>query len=315
MCAAVAARGAEVPNKTWAASFTFEGERSGNERLQLCAATRDIEAGDWIGGGDLTLPSMMAISGAAVSPLMGRFTLPAFRFLMAMLNIRLGVWIHNPNDAPEEPPGEDGGRLTRLRHYITRGWYEPGAWYVLKEGLGLVGATDRYIYVSDGGHWENLGLTELLRRRCTHVVVVDASSDRGLGDIGHAMSVARAELGVEFKIEPRTTLAQDSALASEPVAVGSFSYPDGRTGDIFYARSVLWNEAPSDLHLFAGHEQRFPNHPTSNQFLSGELFDAYRALGWAVGDCLTRTLRLPPERYDERRPPGGNESDPSPPTD
>ena len=67
-------------------------------------------------------------------------------------------------------------------------------------------------------------------------------------------------------------------------------------------RSVLWEGAPSDLHLFASHDQRFPNHPTSNQFLSGELFDAYRALGWAVGKELVELLNLPPAQYDERRP-------------
>jgi len=58
--------------------------------------------------------------------------------------------------------------------------------------------------------------------------------------------------------------------------------------------------APIDS-LFAGHDQRFPNHPTSNQFLSGELFDAYRALGWSVGEQLVRVLRLPQERFDEPR--------------
>lgn len=321
MCAAVAARGAEVPSKSWAASFTFEGRRSGNERLGLQATTTEIEVGDWIGGGNLTLPAMMAISGAAVSPLMGRFTLPAYRFLMAMLNIRLGVWIRNPsqrsvtvmrpderekaqlesNGHAEQPePKVGSSRLTRLRRYVMRGWREPGAWYVLKEGIGLVDTQGRYIYVSDGGHWENLGLTELLRQRCTHVVVVDASGDPHLGDIASAIAVARAELGVEFiEFDPRVTLPSESGLAQGPVAVGSFRYTDGTEGYIFYARSVLWDLAPSDLHLFAGHDHRFPNHSTSNQFLSGELFDAYRALGWSVGGQLVEVLNLPPKMFDE----------------
>lgn len=299
LCAAVAARGAEVPNKTWAASFTFEGERSGNERLNLVAATTEFEEGAGVGGGDLTLPAIMAISGAAISPLMGRFTLPAFRFLMAMLNIRLGVWIRNPNRKAPVPAATSWAG--KLREYIVRGWLEPGAWYVLKEGLGIVDAHGRYIYVSDGGHWENLGLTELLRRRCTHIVVVDASGDPSLADVGRAMAVARAELGVEFKLDPRVTRPEKDRLADTPVAIGTFEYADGYIGDIFYARSVLWKDAPSDLHLLASHEQRFPNHPTSNQFLSGDLFDAYRALGWAVGEELAAALKLRPEKYDQPR--------------
>jgi len=220
---------------------------------------------------------------------------------MAVMNIRLGVWIRNPTRQPEESVSEEARLLTRLRRYVVRGWLEPGAWYVLKEGLGLVDARGRYIYVSDGGHWENLGLTELLRRRCTHIIVVDASGDRTLGDVGRAMSVARAELGVEFRLDPRATLPDESNLAERPVAIGSFWYTDGQRGDIFYARSVLWKGAPSDLHLFASHEHRFPNHPTSNQFLSGELFDAYRALGWAVGGQLVGELNLPQKRFDEPR--------------
>lgn len=304
MCAAVAARGAGVPRKTWAASFTFEREKSGNEKIGIRSDTADLEEGDWIGGGGLTLPSMMAISGAAISPLMGRFTVPAFRFLMAMMNIRLGVWIPNPafdGRALADPSDGDPPWYIALYRYVRRGWYEPGALYVLKEGLGRVDLKDRYVYVSDGGHWENLGLMELLRRGCTHIVVVDASGSSGLGDIGRAMSIARAELDVEFELDPRVTVADQEGLATSPVAVGRFRYKDGSTGDIFYARSVLWPDAPSDLHLFAKREHRFPNHPTSNQFFSGDLFDAYRALGWAVAGCLIEKLRLPPTRFDEPR--------------
>jgi hypothetical protein len=298
MCAAVAARGHEVPNKAWAASFTFEGDVSGSASAELEGRTAALEHGDWLGGGDVTLPGMMAISGAAISPLMGRFTLPGFRFLMAMLNIRLGVWLRNPNRGPT-PEERGGGRLRRALRYIARGWHEPGALYVLREAFGLAGTKRDYVYVSDGGHWENLGLTELLRRRCSYVIVVDASGDPGLGDIGRAMSVARAEIGVEFELDPSPTIAGDDGLAASPISIGTYRYADGTEGTIYYARSVLWGRAPSDLRLFAEREQLFPNHPTSNQFLSGELFDAYRALGWAVGDALASKLTLPPERWAE----------------
>jgi len=299
MCAAVAARGTEVPNKTWAANFTFAGRQSGNASLGLKAPTGWFEAGSSWGGGHVTLPGMMAISGAAVSPLMGRFTLPGFRFLMAMLDIRLGVWLRNPTYRPLEPAPSSASWWRRATNYVVRGWQEPGAWYVLKEALGLADAKGPFIYVSDGGHWENLGLIELLRHDCTEVIVVDASADPGLGDIARAMAVARAELGIEFDFDPRVTAGGEGALASTPVQKGSFEYPDGRTGTIYYARAVLWGEAPSDLHLFARRERRFPNHPTSNQFLSGELFDAYRALGSAVGVQLLEHLAgLPPEDWD-----------------
>jgi hypothetical protein len=302
VCAAVAARGTEVPNKSRAASFTFEGEESRDQRSKRTIKMTELERGDWIGGGDITLPSMMAISGAAISPLMGRFTLPTFRFLLAILNVRLGVWMRNPDEPPAEPD-RSAPRLARAWDYVKRGWAEPGAWYVLKEGLGLAARSGRYIYVSDGGHWENLGLTELLRKRCTHIVVVDASGDRRLGDIARATAIARAELGVEVELDPRPTAPDEEGLAADPVQVGRFTYPDGRPGVIFYARCVMWRDAPSDLHIFRRRETVFPHHPTSNQFLSGELFDAYRALGSAVGTRLTASITLPDPRHDE--PPAG----------
>ena len=305
ICAAVAARGTEVPSKAWAASFTFQGEWSGNRSLGLSAPTENVERGDWIGGGGLTLPSMMAISGAALSPVMGRFTLPAFRFLMAVLNIRLGVWVRNPTHPPVDTPAECRSPARRAWRYAVRGWQEPGGWYVLKEALGLASVKGKYIYVSDGGHWENLGVTELLRRRCSHIVVVDASGDADLGDIGRAVAVARAELGVEVRLDPRTTSPADGALAASPVAVGSFVYPDGQRGEIYFARSVLWDGAPPDLQMLADRDKLFPNHPTGNQFLTGELFDAYRALGWAVGEVLVGQLRLPPTHFDEHAAPQG----------
>jgi hypothetical protein len=304
VCAAVAARGKDVPYKARAASFTFEGDMTRNhQQLKRAVPTRQLEHGDWIGGGDITLPSMMAISGAAISPLMGRFTLPAFRFLLAMLNVRLGVWIRNPDGSPVAEVDASAPWFRRARRYVKRGWQEPGAWYVLKEGLGLAGRSDKYIYVSDGGHWENLGLTELLRKRCSHIVVVDASGDRHLGDIARAVAIARAELGVEIQLDPRPTSPGDDGLAEQPVQVGRFRYPDGREGDIFYARCVMWKDAPSDLHILRRRETLFPHHPTSNQFLSGELFDAYRALGSAVGKRLAKAIALPDPRYDE--PPAG----------
>ena len=299
VCAAVAARGSEVPTKARAASFTFEGTDSGNERIGLQAPTREFETDDWVAAGGLTLPSMMAISGAALSPLMGRFTLPAFRLMLAMMNIRLGVWLRKPSEPDLQPPAT---RLGRARAHLRRGWLEPGAWYVLKEGLGLADVNGRFVYVSDGGHWENLGLTELLRRRCTYVAVIDASGSATLADIGHAMAVARAELGVEFQFDPRATAPRADGLAESPVVVGTVSYPDTRQQcRIVFARCVLWPGAPADLQMFAAEQKPFPNHPTANQFLSGEVFDAYRALGYAVGGEVAQQLSLPGADRDEPR--------------
>src|SRR5581483_4638075 len=94
--AAVAA-GNAAPYKARAYACSFDGERAifhygtKDPHQARAIATSDLERDYWDGGASLTLPSLMAVSGAALSPLMGRFTLPAFRFLLAVLNVRLGV--------------------------------------------------------------------------------------------------------------------------------------------------------------------------------------------------------------------------------
>lgn len=151
----------------------------------------------------------MVISGAAISPLMGRFSLPASRLLIALVNLRLGVWLPNPEHTPSGPPR--GG----WRHRLSVLLRQPGAGYVFREGLGLTRGHHRYVHVSDGGHWENLGLVELLRRRCTHIVVMDASAGArsSLTDIGRAAAVARAELGVDIGRQvPATPDKQPTAV-------------------------------------------------------------------------------------------------------
>jgi hypothetical protein len=303
VCAAVAAREGDVPNKSWAAPFTFDACRSGSIDLAPLVETSELERTHTRGGSGLTLPSMMAISGAAISPTMGRFTLPALRLLMALANLRLGVWIPNPFRGGDTAalPSRGHSRVRRVGRALAAGWREPGGLYVLKEAMGLAGTRGRFIHVSDGGHWENLGLVELIRRRCTHMVVVDASvgGRSPLQDIARAAALARSDLGAEVRLDPAATLpSAATGRAEEPVAVGSVTYPDGSMGVIYYARCVLWDGVPMDLAVFREKDHQFPQHPTSNQLFSGEQFDAYRALGWEVAAALAQRANVPLDQFD-----------------
>ncbi len=303
VCAAVAAREGDVPNKSWAASFTFDACRSGSIDLAPLVETSELERTHTRGGSGLTLPSMMAISGAAISPTMGRFTLPALRLLMALANLRLGVWIPNPFRGGDTaaPPSSGRSRVRRVGRALAAGWREPGGLYVLKEAMGLAGTRGRFIHVSDGGHWENLGLVELIRRRCTHMIVVDASAGgrSPLQDIARAAALARSDLGAEVRLDPAATLpSAATGRAEEPVAVGSVTYPDGSMGVIYYARCVLWDGVPMDLAVFREKDHQFPQHPTANQLFSGEQFDAYRALGWEVAAALAQRANVPLDQFE-----------------
>jgi hypothetical protein len=213
------------------------------------------------------------------------------------------VWIPNPFRRGDvaAPPPVGRSRVRRVGRALAAGWREPGGLYVLKEAMGLAGTRGRFIHVSDGGHWENLGLVELIRRRCTHMIVVDASAGglSPLQDIARAAALARSELGAEVRLDPAATLpAAGTGMAEEPVAVGSVTYPDGSMGVIYYARCVLWDGVPMDLAVLREKDHQFPQHPTANQLFSGEQFDAYRALGWEVAVALAQRANVPLDQFD-----------------
>src|SRR5262249_26889950 len=115
--------------------------------------------------GNLDLGTAIAISGAAAAPQMGTVTSPQYTFLLAMLNVRLGYWLRRPLERPVF-----GGWLHRILPPI--GWY-----YFFRELTGLMNEKTAYLNVSDGGHIENLGIYELLRRRCKFIIAIDGEAD------------------------------------------------------------------------------------------------------------------------------------------
>ncbi|HEY0811755.1 MAG TPA: hypothetical protein VGE11_00620 [Pseudonocardia sp.] len=295
VCCAVNVTSSEVPVGRFAESFTFTHDRTGGPRFTYQDTTR-FEESRGPKGTDLTLPSIMAVSGAALSPLMGRFTYPPLRLLMALTNVRLGVWVRNPRhpswDAPASAPK---GRLGRFTAAIVEGWREPGALYVLREAIGGLTLKHRYIYLTDGGHWENLGLVELLRRRCTDVLCFDVSTDaRGeAGDIGRAIALARSELGADIVLDPAPTQPFDGIHSADLGVRGDIHYPDGRQARLVYAKATLTEALSWDLRSFRHRDARFPHHSVARQIFTDELFEAYRSLGHAAGRRAVQLLNLP----------------------
>ncbi|MEU3646117.1 hypothetical protein AB0E59_22225 [Lentzea sp. NPDC034063] len=320
VCCAVNLTTDDVPVGRFAESFTFETERSGGPLFDY-RPTRHLEQRGGLPGTHLTLPSLMAVSGAALSPLMGRFTYPPLRFLMALTNVRLGVWIKNPLHRDWRPDVDQEtarrpGWLVRAARSVRAGWLEPGALYVLREALGGAKSGHRYIYLTDGGHWENLGVVELLRRRCTHVLCFDASCDQaGEGlDIGRAIALARSELGVDIVLDPRPVLPDAEGVSAQMAVQGDVTYPPPhhvQPAQLVYAKAVLTPASSWDLHAFKARDGRFPNHSTSQQMFTDEQFEAYRTLGYEAGRQAADLLAIPAQLL--RRPPahsGNGHGDP-----
>src|SRR3984893_984087 len=136
----------------------------------------------------ISLGTAVAISGAAASPNMGyMMTSPIARFLMTLFNVRLGFWLGNP--------GQRGGgdRPTYERDSPTQS-VRP----IVAEALGMINEESPYVYLSDGGHFENLGLYEMVLRRCRLIVVSDASTDPTYAFESLAMAIRqiRVDFGV-----------------------------------------------------------------------------------------------------------------------
>jgi hypothetical protein len=267
VCAAanVSEPGATPPGRA-AMPFVFTTDKIGVPGEEHAMAT--YRSGDEA----VTVPRAVAMSGAAVSPLMGKKTIRAVRFLMALMNVRLGVWLENP--------GRHGQHSGRPRPQL-----------LLREMVGFAKLSDHYIYVTDGGHFDNLGLVELLRRGCTTVFCLDGGGDppgtfRALGE---AVALSRSELQVDIDIEPSPIAPKKkTGVAKQPYALGTLRFrssPDGSavdgdaTGRIVYCRAAVTADAPWDVRDFAGRDKRFPFHSTMDQLFTDEKFESYRALG------------------------------------
>ena len=261
----------------------------------------------------LDFATAIAISGAAVSTAMGRVGVAVLAPTLALLNIRLGFWLRNPLYA----------HSVKARELASRwDWtlYHMGA-----EAFGLLREDMRKVYVTDGGHIDNLGLHQLLKRRCRFIIVSDAEADPSMvfSALVDAERFARIDLGVRLDLPVaglrHAVLTRKAALHEDPVAVavapadahatiGTIQYPattgtnplPPMEGIILYVKSAMTGDERNYVLDYERRNPKFPHEPTSDQFFSEEQFEAYRALGFHAitsaleiddGTSRTRTLR------------------------
>jgi len=229
---------------------------------------------------------------------MGKMTRPGLRFVMALFDVRLGVWLPNPRrdgwkrfstlDVWAERKREDRVAVqaeedTELASVTPDNVFlRPGTKYVFYEALGKNSITDKHVYVSDGGHWENLGLVELLRRGCGKIVCLDAAGDdvHHFNTLSEAIDLAHADLGVEFDMDMRDLIPDPTTGRSASCHVtGTFTYPNGTVGTIVFVKAAICEQAPIEVVTYRERDPVFPSHPTTDQFFSELTFESYRTLG------------------------------------
>jgi hypothetical protein len=252
-------------------------EDSGDARL-ACYALRPTPLYAYPPYG-VSLGTAAAISGAAANPNSGYHTSPAIAFLMTMFNARLGWWLGNPRD-----------EYNWLRSTPRRGLL-----YLLNELFGLTNDRTEFVNLSDGGHFENLGIYELARRKCRFIVASDAEQDEHLTFNGLATAVrnCRADLGVEINVRPaRIHPPRDSGSSKLHCVIGDITYPDGSRGMLVYMKSSLTGDEPADVAEYSAREPSFPHHSTlGDQFFDESQFESYRKLGYHIATTSLRTLQ------------------------
>ena len=319
-----------------------------------------------------TLFDVVAISGAAFSPLMGAATRGAYRIVFTLTNLRLGVWIPHPTVvsraraylAAAQGNGADRARVLQeraddswwtRRTWLLLFWYvsrhpfwnrDPKkqerreawlwahvlklredstrperrlrdrvqaavCWRLMQPTLGLLWAEAAghtsyratWVNVTDGGHYDNLGLVEALRREAKNIVALDASGDspHTWFTLGGAMDLAWADAGVDIDLDPSEMAGNgrvvDSSLKSgqvlRPWAHGTFIRPprltgngqqaavDGQpaSGNLWVCKLGWWDGAPWDVRAYAAGHSTYPCDPTMQQLYDGAEFDAYHELG------------------------------------
>jgi hypothetical protein len=248
----------------------------------------------------ISLDTAVAISGAAMNPNMGYNSNPALAFLMTFFNVRLGWWISNPRKQDRWPAGNN------------RPTPSVAALYLFRELFGKVNDAAPYVNLSDGGHFENMGLYELVRRRCRYIVVCDAEQDAKMTfeGIGAAITKCRADFGAEIDLDLRPLqIDEKTGFSRAHCVVGTIQYPppplepgerkatadvrrpcpclgdeddDPYTGVIVYLKSSLVGDEPPDLLTYQLKHPVFPQDSTADQWFQETQFEAYRRLGHHV---------------------------------
>lgn len=271
--------------------FTFTRDFVGSD-LTHFAVTQDNKLTAGIEAVDprLDLGSAMAISGAAISANMGSNTVRWLSPTLALLNIRLGYWLRNPRD------------LAMGRSFLKplEAYYRfLGKFYLFLEMFNVLDENRAFVYLTDGGHIENLGIYQLLKRGCRLIVAVDAEADPEIGcaSLLKLERYARIDLGVRIilpweQIRDRNRETSDAISPKTPgeakrrrgphCALGRILYEDGSYGILLYFKSSLSGDEKDYLLDYKKRYPDFPHENTGDQFFTEEQFEAYRALGYHV---------------------------------
>jgi hypothetical protein len=237
----------------------------------------------------MTLATAMAISGAAANPNTGAggtgpTRAKAVSLLMALLNVRLGYWIPSPKRKSQRARTPSHFRAM-LYEVVPSGYRE----------------TKPYLQISDGGHFENLALYELVRRKCRVILVLDGAADPGFafGDLQVVTRRIAADFGALIEWDEDRAFEdmipkhdgdypQGVKVADRGHALATIRYASGGTSTLVYMKSTMIRELSLRVRGYKSSHETFPDQSTTDQFFDEEQFEAYRDLGYQLATRLVK---------------------------
>ena len=229
-------------------------------------------------GGGISLGTAIAISGAAASPNMGYHSSPSVGAIMTLFNARMGCWLGNPGSRGART-WKDAGPARAVRA-------------IVEEALGRTSDKGEYVYLSDGGHFENLAMYEMVRRRCRTLVVLDGGCDPDYhyDDLGDALRKIRIDMGIPIEFEGEGI--KGLRARRKRCAVGRIRYSavdgPGTDGHIIYIKPLVLGTEEADILSYAAAHPTFPHQATSNQWFNESQTESYRSLGLQTVDDMCR---------------------------
>lgn len=237
--------------------------------------------------GNYMLEDAIAVSGGAVTPMQSDN--PLILALFFLFNVRLGQWLQNPSQ-PRDP---------NQRWALLRNRFVP--FRILPQLFRS--AEDRSVcFVSDGGHFENLGIYPLLQRRCRLIIAFDAGQDGNFcfEDFNRLKQYIRMTAGIQIEsCFRKADLSLDSLQprnnghSRSHYVIGRILYPDSTPEDppawLVYAKMSLTGDEAQEI-LAMAKSSEFPHDPTSDQFYDSRRFDAYRHLGQHIAEDVLSQL-------------------------
>jgi len=236
--------------------------------------------------GGLTLGSAIAVSGAAANPNMGYASSPLLSVVMMLFNARLGAWAPNPGEAGRDCWTKSGPTFS-VRPFID-------------EAFGLTTDRNAWVNLSDGGHFENLGIYEMVLRRCSTIIAVDGSADPQFHfeDLGNAIRKIYVDMGIVIEFTDGVSIFKERLPTSRHCAIGKIRYAavDGHgtpDGTLIYIKSSLTGNEPEDVLNYAAQNRTFPHQSTADQWFNESQFEAYRRLGYHAIEEIFRFKEEP----------------------